>query len=119
MILQLDQEYDLLRPLQYLTRLSGNEGMERPLQAPSVWPITGSKCRPTESSGHSSGWESKKHECAGRGPKDHINIRILQFGSKVQDKPKTQTRGIPNTMICRILAFKWSSRHLARTIPPL
>ena len=31
-----------------------------------------------------------------------VNTRILRFGSKAQDK------GIPETMVCRILLFMWS-----------
>ena len=37
-----------------------------------------------------------------RDPKDHINTRILHSGSKDQYK------GIPDTMVGRILMFMWS-----------
>ena len=37
-----------------------------------------------------------------RSRKDHLNIRILHSGSKAQDKE------IPETVVCRILMFKWS-----------
>ena len=37
-----------------------------------------------------------------RGPRDHINIRILHSGFKAQDK------GIRETMVPRILTFMWS-----------
>ena len=36
------------------------------------------------------------------GPKDHINIRISHSSSKAQ------LRGIPETMVCRILMSMWS-----------
>ena len=38
----------------------------------------------------------------GRDPKYHMNIRILDLGSK------TQARGIPETKVCGILRFMWS-----------
>ena len=37
-----------------------------------------------------------------RGQKDHMNIRILQSGFEAQDK------GLPETMVCRILMLSWS-----------
>ena len=37
-----------------------------------------------------------------RGPRDHVHKRILHSDSKAQDK------GIPETMVCRMLVFAWS-----------
>ena len=47
---------------------------------------------------------------ASRGPKDHINMRVLHSGSKAKDQQ------IPETMICRILGIMWFFGPLALSV---